>query len=258
MKITAIKTRVLKPPKDDLFAVIRAAIKEIPENSILAITSKVVGIHEGRCVPIKAIRGKKDLIIQESDKHLIEPLLFEGREIRRTIKNNILVSSAGIDESNANEHYILWPIDPYRSARALHTFLKKEFGRKKIGVLITDSTVVPLRRGTMGVALGYHGFVPLRDYRETPDLFGRLFKFSQTNLADGLAAASVMIMGEGAESTPLAMITEIPFIRFIDRVYQSNKKYSSLEVPEEEDLFGIFLSSAPWRAGGGGFRKDKK
>jgi dihydrofolate synthase / folylpolyglutamate synthase len=252
MIVTPIKTRILKPPKDDLFSVIKKSISEIPEKSIFVVTSKVVSIHEGRCVLISNVTHKKDLIIEEADKHLLEPLVFEGKEIHRTIKNNILVSSAGIDESNADGYYILWPENPYASAENLYNFLRAEYGVRHVGVLLTDSMVVPLRRGTMGVALSYYGFVPLRDYRDSVDLFGRSFTFSQTNLADGLAATSVMIMGEGAESTPLATITDVPFIQFIDKPYQSSKKYSTLEVPEEEDLFGPFLKNALWKKGGGG------
>jgi dihydrofolate synthase / folylpolyglutamate synthase len=252
VKVTPIKTRVLNPPEDDLFEVIKESISEIEENSILVVTSKVVSINEGRCIPISEIENKKDLIIEEADKHLLDPLIFEGREIRRTIKNNILISSAGIDESNANDYYILWPVDSNKSAREIHKFAKAEYGIKNIGVIIVDSMIIPLRRGTMGISLGYFGFVPLQDYREKPDLFGRDFKFSQTNLVDGLAAASVAIMGEGSESTPLALITDTPFINFIDEEYVSDKKYSSLEVPENEDLFAPFLKAVPWKKGGGG------
>jgi len=252
MIINTIKTRRLNPPKDDLLSVVKESVSKIPENSILVIASKVVSIWKGRCLPIRDIPDKKDLIIEEADKHLLDPLIFEGREIRRTIKNNILISSAGIDESNADNYYILWPKNPNESAKELYDFIRKEYGVRNLGIIIVDSTIIPLRRGTIGISLGYFGFVPLRDYRDKPDLFGREFQFAQTNLVDGLAAAAVVIMGEGAESTPLALITDIPFIKFIDKLYKSDKKYSSLEVPEGEDLFEPFLSRVDWQKGGGG------
>ena len=65
--------------------------------------------------------------------------------------------------------------------------------------------------------LAYSGFRALNDYVGRPDLFGRPFTVSQADVAGGLAAATVLQMGEGAEQTPIAVLTELPFVQFQDR-----------------------------------------
>jgi len=251
MIIDAIKTRILNPPKDDLFSVIENSVSEIKENSILVVASKVVSIDEGRCIPISEIEDKDTLVIEEADKHLLH-FIFGDKEVRRTIKHNTLLASAGIDESNADGHYILLPENPKKSAGEIRNFLKKEYKVKNVGVLIVDSMASPLRRGTLGISIGFAGFHPVFDYRDKKDLFERNLKTSQKNIADGLAAAAIVVMGEGDERTPLALISEVPFVKFLDKPMYSDKPQSSFEVPLEEDLFAPFLEAVPWQKGGGG------
>ncbi len=248
MKIKAIKTRKFLPPKDDLWDLL-SSIKTLKENSVVAVTSKVVSIGEGHCIPIGKI-DKDKLIAKEADKYLPRKL-WKGLTMY-TLKNNLLVAAAGIDESNAKGFYILWPKDPTLSAKKIWQFLRKKFNVKNLGVIITDSRVTPLRRGVMGMAISYFGFKPLKDYRGTKDLFGRSFEMETTDIPDSLATAAVLEMGEGAESQPLAIITDVPYVEFIGREYKPKTKYDSFEIPEKEDLFYPFLSSVPWKKGGGG------
>jgi len=112
-----------------------------------------------------------------------------------------------------------------------------------------------LRRGTIGISLAHCGFNPLKDYRGTKDIFGRKFTMTQTNITDGLAAAAVVVMGEGREQTPLALITDIPGVRFIGGSRRSLR--SPLKIPEKEDLYYPFLSCPPWKKGGGGVKMKK-
>ena len=123
-----------------------------------------------------------------------------------TIKNNILIPNAGIDESNGAGYFILWPKDPYKSARQIHQYLKKRFKIKNIGIIITDSKTTPLRWGTTGTSLAHYGFLALNNYIGREDIFGRKLRFTRANIADGLAAAAVCAMGEGSEQTPLCLI----------------------------------------------------
>jgi F420-0:gamma-glutamyl ligase len=141
---------------------------------------------------------------QESD------VAIETKYVWLTLKDGMLMASAGIDESNANGKLILLPKDSYRAAHVLRKQLRQKWGVKNLGVLITDSRTMPLRAGVTGVALGYAGFRGIRDYRGTPDIFNRKFKFSRTDVADSLAAAAVLVMGEGAERYPLALIEAAP------------------------------------------------
>lgn len=246
--VKPIKTKILKPPKDDLFEAIGKSVKHLKEKSVVAITSKVISIHQGRCVPAGKHLKKDDLVVKEADLYLPRKLT-PGAWCMHTIKNNIFIPSAGIDESNANGFYILWPKNPRAAAKQVWTWFRKKYRVKQLGVIITDSHTIPLRRGVLGISLAYHGFEPLKDYRGKPDLFGKLFKMSQTNIADGLAAAAVVAMGEGAESTPVCVIEDIPWVKFVSKPWKPKGAFSSFEIKTKEDLYYPLLSSVPWQKG---------
>jgi putative folate metabolism gamma-glutamate ligase len=226
----------------------RESIPSLSEKGIVVITSKVVSIWQGRCVPLERYPDKDKLVAQEADFYLPRKLV-PGAWCMHTLKNNVFIPSAGIDESNAFGHYILWPHNPKRIAKELWRWLKKKYKVKELGVIITDSHTIPLRRGVLGISLAHYGFAPLKDYRETPDLFGRMLKMTQTNIADGLAAAAVVLMGEGSESTPLAIIQDVPWIKFVTRPHRSKRPFSSFEIKTREDLYYPLLSAVPWRKG---------
>src|SRR3989344_2148244 len=113
MEVKAIRTRKFLPPKDNLWDLL-SEIRQLKENTIVAITSKVVSISEGRCILSSKIT-KDELAIHEADKYLPRELSPNGF-ILHTIKNNMLIASAGIDESNGGDYLILWPKDPDLSA----------------------------------------------------------------------------------------------------------------------------------------------
>lgn len=249
MIIKAIKTRKFLPPKDDLWEFL-GIIRNLKENSVVAITSKVVSIGEGRCIPVGDI-DKDELITKEADKYLPRDLVPNKWAIY-TLKNNLLVASAGIDESNGKGYYILWPKDPETSAKRIWEFLKEKFSLKNLGVIITDSRITPLRRGVVGMAISYFGFKPIKDYRGTKDLFGREFLMETSNLPDSLATSAVLEMGEGRESQPIAIISDVSYIEFIQEKYITKNSDYDFEMPEKEDLFYPFLSSVPWKKGGSG------
>lgn len=191
---------------------------------------------------------KKALIAQEADWHRL--VLRARHKHLFTIARGALVGAAGIDESNGNEHYILYPSDPFASAKRLRTWLCKTHGLKEIAVIITDSKSDFLRRGATGFALAWDGIDPLRDYRGTPDLFGRMIKFEIANLIDSLAAAANLHMGETTERTPLVVIRDAPNIVFKNRPGKDDQLY----VRPEDDLFAPILFRPRWKKGGGGKR----
>jgi len=232
MQVLPIKTRVFKE-NEDLFSFILKYVKKIPENSILVITSKIVALAEGRTVEYKNQLQKTKLIKQESDFALKTKLTW------LTIKDGMVMSSAGIDESNAKGKLILLPKDSFGSADLIRKKLKKIFKVKKLGVLITDSRIFPLRAGIIGVTLGYAGFKGIRDYRGLKDIFDRVLKMSRTGVADSLATTAVLCMGEGKEQQPLALITDAP-VEFIEKV---NKKELLINIKDDLylPLFGSIL-----------------
>jgi F420-0:gamma-glutamyl ligase len=105
---------------------------------------------------------------------------------------------------------------------------------------------LPTRRGAIGFALAWAGFEPLYDYRRTKDIFGREFLIEQTNIADALAAAAVLVMGEGKEQTPLAILRDVPHVSSGPR----RKSPDAFQVPFTEDLFAPLLLKGPWKKGG--------
>lgn len=245
MIVKAIKTRKFLPPRDNLEQLLGQSIKSLRDRSIVAVTSKIVAIGEGRTIPLEKFPDKDELIIREADKYLPRSLA-PNEWTMHTIKNNLLSAAAGIDESNALGHYILWPQDSQKSARKIWQMLRKKFKLDNLGVIITDSRLIPLRRGVVGISLGHFGFEPLKDYRGTPDLFGRQFRMETLNLPDSLASAAVLEMGEGAEQTPLAIITDIRGVNFTLR------PVSDLKIDEKEDVFSPLIFSVNWKKGGSG------
>ncbi len=145
MEIIAVKLELLVPPKDDLFSKILASKLKPKNGDIIAVSSKVVSIHEGRCVST-ALTDKDTLAKKEAELYL-ERKYTPGKHALHTILNGVLIRSAGIDESNANGHFILWPKDPMRSAKQIRAFLIKTYKLKQLGVIVTDSISSPLRRG---------------------------------------------------------------------------------------------------------------
>lgn len=225
MKVDPIRTRIFKEG-DSIEDFVVEHVRALPEKAIIIITSKIVAIAEGRTVPLGSTKEKVTLIKQESD------FAIKTKYVWLTVKDGMIMANAGIDESNADGKIILLPKDSFRSAAKIRKELMKRYGRKQLGVLITDSRTVPLRSGVMGIALGYAGLKGIRDYRGTSDIFGREFKMSRTDVADGLAASAVLVMGEGAERYPLALITDAP-VEFSDVVHRRE-----LIIPVEDDMYG--------------------
>ena len=112
-------------------------------------------------------------------------------------------------------------------------------------MFITDSKTTPLRLGTTGIAIGYSGFRPLNNYIGKKDIFGMKMKITKANIMDGLAVASVLVMGEGSEQTPLALIEDISFVKFCDK-NPSQREIDSLRINLENDLYGELLTSVDW------------
>ncbi|MFA4819252.1 MAG: coenzyme F420-0:L-glutamate ligase [Patescibacteria group bacterium] len=232
MIIKPIKTRVFKEG-ENLFSFITRYLQKLPERSVIVVTSKIVALSAKRTAVIKNNQTTAKLIRAESE------LAIPTKYVWLTIKDGMVMASAGIDESNANGKLILLPKDSFKSARVLRQKLQQKYGVKRLGVLITDSHTIPLRAGVTGVALGYAGFRGIKDYRGAPDIFGRKFKFSRTDVADGLAAAAVLVMGEGNEQQPLAIIEKTP-VEFCDKI---NRKELNIDI--QDDMYQPLFAKLP-------------
>jgi putative folate metabolism gamma-glutamate ligase len=245
MRVIGVKTKLITAGSTELLPLLEDVIPQLDEGSVIAITSKIVSLCEGNVLPLDEI-DKEELVVRESDLYL--PASASKYRHHFTITNNTLIPMAGVDESNGNGHYILWPKDAQATANQVRAWARQKFGLRQVGVIITDSTCHPMRRGTNGIMLGYSGFRALNDYIGRPDLFGRPFAVSQADVAGGLAAAAVLQMGEGAEQTPIAILSELPFIQFQDRD-PTPEELATVIIPLEEDLFAPFLTSVQWSKG---------
>ena len=243
MKVTAIKTPLVKNGAN-LQQILRESLSQVPENSVLAVTSKIVALCEGRVEKISTRDRKHELIRHEADYYL-EPHSSEY-DVMLTIKNGQLAVSAGIDESNTGGYLVMWPENPQRSAEKIWSFVRQEFSINSLGVIVTDSRSIPMQTGVMGIGIGYCGFQPIIDHRGSSDLFGRKISMVQINLVASLSQVAVCEMGEVAERTPLALIQDIRSIKFQDRK-PTQKEIDSLTFSKEDDLYAPILKSVEWK-----------
>jgi putative folate metabolism gamma-glutamate ligase len=249
MNIKAIKTQKVRPG-DELYKILDESLPSLEENTIVVITSKIISICQGNFVKKEPGVEKKDLIINEADLYNIDENLTKFGLVIPTIKKSILIANAGIDESNTENSYLLWPKNIDTTVEEIWNHLRIKYDKKNIGVIISDSYVRPMRWGTLGVGITWCGIEPLKDYRDTPDVFGRPLEMTQGNILDGVAAATVMVMGEGDEQTPIATVTDIPFVTFTDKAPTQEERKKML-IAIEDDIYGKLLNSVKWEKGGG-------
>lgn len=229
-----IKTRIVHPPKDEIWDILNA-LPPLQEKDILFITSKILAIHQGRCLSCEK-NNKNDLIKQEASYYLSyeHP---QGFHVNLTITDNTLIAAAGIDESNADNHYILWPKDTDALCQAIRTYLCKKNHIRHLGIISTDSHTSPLRYGVTGIATGIAGINPVTNCIGKTDLFGRTIQTTQINHADALSAMAVLLMGETTEQTPIILLRGYTNIEF-----RAESSSNTLKVPPEFDLYLPLLS----------------
>ncbi|MDN5274774.1 MAG: putative folate metabolism gamma-glutamate ligase [Candidatus Saccharibacteria bacterium] len=254
MIVTAIKTQLVHGNESTLHELMAKSVTSLDEKSIIAVSSKIVALCQNRIIDRSTI-AKSDLVEREADFYL--PRDFSRYGFQFTITNNTFISSAGIDESNGDGYFVLWPKDPQRVANELRAFLQNHFGLNEVGVIITDSTSMPLMRlGAVGIMLAHSGFVAVNHLAREKDLFGRSFVVEKAAIGSGLAVAANVVMGEGAEQTPIAIISDAPFVKF-QLQDPTEIELKSVYISSEDDLYEPFIQAAPWRRGKGQMRDPK-
>ena len=244
MHITALKTDRVRPDGGPLTSILDHSLAELPDRSVLVITSKIVALCEGRYIR-KEIELSEVVIANEADYYL--PKSESAYGIPITIRDNAFVARAGIDGSNTDGVYSLLPTDGYATATTIRDYLLERFGVRDVGVIVVDSHSTPLRRGATGVAIGWSGFVGLKGYEDLPDIFGHRFT-THANIVDALAASAALVMGEGAEQTPIAIISDIPFVEF-NPASPTTEELAFFKPPLEADLFAPLMSYGKLRKG---------
>lgn len=213
-------------PGDDLAALLLAALTgkglQLRRGDVLVLAQKIVSKAEGRLVNLADVtpgaEAERVAAETEKDPRLVELILRESESISRMRRGVLIVrhrlgftsANAGIDRSNVpqtpgEETVLLLPEDPDRSARALREALHERTG-VEVATVIADSHGRPFRLGTVGVAIGVAGLPALWDRRGEPDREGYLLQHTEVGLADEIAAAASLVMGQAAESVPAVLV----------------------------------------------------
>lgn len=216
-------------PGDDLAAILGEALRTLGvvpgRQDVLVVAQKVVSKAESRYVSLETVtvspRAAELATLTRKDARVVELVLRESLEVLR-VKPDVLIvrhrlgyvmANAGIDRSNVGgtDRVLLLPVDPDGSAEALRASILERYGLR-VGVIISDSFGRPWRKGVTNVALGAAGVPALLDRRGEPDRNGRRLEVTEVALADQLASAAGLLMGEGAEGRPAVLIAGLTLV----------------------------------------------
>ncbi len=248
MIVTPIKTSLVKVG-DNINDIICQSINIIPENSILVVASKIVSVCENRLVEkVTGAKEEKYELVRGEAELYTEPHSSKYN-MMLTVKRNFIFVNAGIDESNADNQYILWPKDPQKSVNEIWEFVREYYKIKNVGVTMSDSSSYMLNWGVIGRALAHCGFNPLRSYIGKPDLFGKTMKMEQTNIMQSVTDAAVLEMGEGNECTPIAIVSDFSQpIEFLDHK-PTKEELVKLKINISDDVYYPILKNSNWHIG---------
>jgi coenzyme F420-0:L-glutamate ligase/coenzyme F420-1:gamma-L-glutamate ligase len=228
VEVIGIRGLPLIRPGDDLGALLTQAAAAqgtpIEEGDILVVAQKVVSKAEGRVKPLGAVHPSSESVkvarLARKPVRLVELALREARRIVRLTRGHLITetrqgwvySCSGVDLSNVDggRSACLLPQDPDASASRLRARIEELTGRR-VAIIIVDTSGRPFRRGDVRVAIGAAGLEPLHDYRGNRDLFGYRLRFKQVAVVDELASAAGLVIGEGDEGVPAAIIRGFPY-----------------------------------------------
>lgn len=246
MRLYAIRTEIVKTGEDIVEVILQSLKREnlqLEDGDILALASKIVSYAE-RCIiklsGIKPSEEAKELARKFSLKpEFAEIILHEADYVYGgvekavlTLKNGILTANAGVDNKNAPADFVvLWPKNIKEWIERVREKVERKTGTT-IAVLIVDSGLVPLRLGTNGLALAVSGFKHVVDFRGDKDIFGKPLIITRHAVADDLASAAHLLMGEGAEKIPIVLIKDAPVV-FDKGTYGS----TDMMIPPDECIF---------------------
>ena len=256
LRVRAIEGVPRVRPGDDLGALLGDAIdragKSIRHGDVVVVAQKIVSKAEGRIVRLADVTPSSRAIELgarvDKDPRAVEVILGESVEVLRAVpgvlivetRHGIILANAGADMSNIehdeeDDHLLLLPEDPDASADRLRAALEARVAGMKIGVVVADSVGRAWREGTVGLAIGVSGLPARLDRRGEPDLFGRALHVTEVGIADSIASAASIVMGEGAEGRPVALVRGLSFD---DRSEAERAgRARDLVRPRERDLF---------------------
>ena len=247
--IQALKEFPLIQPGDNLSSIILESCKHnkfiLEDDDIIVIAQKVVSKSENRYKNLLEIKPSKQAtnlaLSLNRDPAFIQLILNESSEIISTDKNVIIVEhklgfiniNAGIDRSNIPENknlVLLLPEDPSSSSQKIYEDISSKI-EKNISGIITDSMTRPYRSGVMNFALASTNIQSLIDLKGEKDIYGNVLQATEIAIADELAAASGLLMGQGNDGMPIVII------RGFDRKHYLKNDAFNLIVKKEDDLY---------------------
>jgi coenzyme F420-0:L-glutamate ligase/coenzyme F420-1:gamma-L-glutamate ligase len=230
MMLTALAGIPTVMPGDDLAMLMVEACKRsglvLEDGDIIVVAQKIVSKAEARCIDLRKVvaspRALELAAVAQKDPRLVELILLESTSVLRCRpgliivehRSGLVMANAGIDASNVDgaeddDHVLLLPEDADRSASALREAFRSRFGRD-IGIVVNDSFGRAWRNGTVGTAIGLAGPPGLWDMRGIPDRNGRVLRATEVGVADELAAAASLLMGQAGEGLPAVHVRGFP------------------------------------------------
>jgi len=249
-ELIALEHFPLVQPGDDLVALILDCCKKnnlsLQNNDVVVLAQKIVSKAENRYVDLKQITPSPAAIDlakkSNKDPRAMEVLLGESKEVLKTRTNVVIVehnngyvhANAGIDHSNikqeaGKELLLLLPKDPDQSAKNIRNKIKEKTG-VDVNVIINDSFGRPFRNGVCGVCIGSAGFEVIDNKIGHKDLFGNILQITEIAVADEIAAAASLVMGQADEGKPVVIVRGL-------KLKPSDKNSKALLRKKSEDLF---------------------
>lgn len=239
MQVRAVKGLPPIHEGDDLLSLILAAAAPT-EGDVVVVASKVVAKAQGRVVALSSVRPSSRALglaeVTGKDPRVVELILRDSVGVSRAAAGVLIVrhrlghvcANAGLDLSNVGpaDHVVLLPDDPDGWAAEV----RRRAG-VPIGVIISDSVGRAFRRGALGTAIGVAGLPALVDLRGRKDLGDRPLEHSESPLADVLAAAADLVMGQADEGTPAAVVSGVTWPE------TAPQRAADLQRPADTDLY---------------------
>jgi len=216
----------------------------IQDGDVIVVSHIVVSRAEGGVVDLNRVEPSPFAaqLAEElnKDPRLVEVILRESRGIIRMgdgklitkTKHGFICANSGVDKSNVpgQNNVALLPKNPDDSAQKIREEIKRITGRD-VAVIISDTHGRPLREGEINIAIGVAGIKPIRDRRGEKDFFGYTLRVKRTAIADELASAAELVMGQANEGIPAAIIRGYRYPR------SEEARATELIRPREKDLF---------------------
>lgn len=217
----------------------------LDDGDVIVVAHKIVSKTEGRIVKLSDVRpSAKAKALGEAtkrDPRLVELILREAKRVVKATPEILIVENtlgfvcinAGVDKSNVqgDETFALLPKDPDKSAQQIRSQIRSLLG-KEVAVIICDTYSRPFRRGQVELAIGLAGMNPFRDYRNQKDLFGYVLKVKNSAIADEIASAAELHIGQGNEAIPVVVVKGLHRLTITE-----DASASELYMPRKEDLF---------------------